>query len=90
MTSLTPSVLQKELIEAYLKYFDTQYWLKDEQLRDERRSLFKEDGKLTTEIMLEPVLPYDSTVDLDGLCNELNIPSSISKIVGNYDQTAPG
>ena len=83
MTSLTPSVLQKELIEAYLKYFDTQYWLKDEQLRDERRSLFKEDGKLTTEIMLEPVLPYDSTVDLDGLCNELNIPSSISKIVGN-------
>jgi DEAD/DEAH box helicase domain-containing protein len=50
MTSLTPSVLQKDLIEAYLKYFDTQYWLKDEQLRDERRSLFKEDGKLTTEI----------------------------------------
>jgi DEAD/DEAH box helicase domain-containing protein len=83
MTSLTPSVLQKDLIEAYLKYFDTQYWLKDEQLRDERRSLFKEDGKLTTEIMLEPVLPYDSTVDLDGLCNDLNIPSSISKIVGN-------
>jgi DEAD/DEAH box helicase domain-containing protein len=91
MENLTPTILKSELLETYLKYYDTQYWLRDEHLRNERRDLFMQEGKLSSDIFLEPVLNYPSNVDLMQLASELGIDKEVASVVatslfGDYYQ----
>lgn len=59
-----PLRLRDDLTDAYLRYVDTAYWLRDDDLSRERRQLLEADGTLRSESLLEPVLPYDADVDL--------------------------
>jgi DEAD/DEAH box helicase domain-containing protein len=91
MENLTPTILKSELLETYLKYYDTQYWLRDEHLRNERRDLFMQEGKLSSDIFLEPVLNYPSNIDLMQLASELGIDKEVASVVatslfGDYYQ----
>lgn len=70
------------LKEAYLRYYETTYWLRDADLRMERRALLEQPGKLFTEPLLEPVLPYPSTVDLLSVTREVGLPDYIAESVG--------
>lgn len=83
MSNLTPISLKQELIEAYLKYFDTQYWLKYPKLMQERRDLLLANSRLATDIELEPVVPYDADISLGALGKELGIDSEVVNLVGN-------
>ena len=60
----TPLILRETLASAYLRYFDTAFWLRDERLMAERRAILESSGSLYSECLLEPVLPYDATEDL--------------------------
>ena len=80
---LEPLILGDELLEAYLKYYDTQYWLRDPELLKERRELLTKTGRLLADVILEPVLSYESNVDFPALSQELGIESSIARIVGD-------
>lgn len=60
-----PSEVYEELREAYLRYFDTAFWLRDSALMRERRALMTRPGAVFTDVQLEPVLPYPSTEPLD-------------------------
>ncbi len=60
---LEPIILGNELLEAYLKYYDTQYWLRDPELLKERRELLSKSGRLLADVILEPVLSYESKID---------------------------
>jgi DEAD/DEAH box helicase domain-containing protein len=82
MNNLTPIVLKDELINAYLKYFDTQYWLKFPKLMQERRNLLLTNSRIATEIFLEPVMPYDARHSLSALGKELGIDSGTVELVG--------
>ena len=82
MVNLTPSILKEQLIDAYLKYFDTQYWLKFPKLMEERRNLLLSNSRIATEIFLEPVMPYDAKHSLVGIGKELGIDREIIEIVG--------
>ncbi|NKY38112.1 DEAD/DEAH box helicase [Cellulomonas septica] len=64
MEPTNPLHLADDLREAYLKYFDTAFWLADESLMRERRALLEEPGALVGEVLLEPVLPYPNVVPL--------------------------
>jgi DEAD/DEAH box helicase domain-containing protein len=83
MNNLTTVSLKQELIEAYLKYFDTQYWLKFPKLMEERRDLLLSNSRLATDIELEPVVPYDADIPLRQLGKELGIDSNVVDLVGN-------
>ena len=48
---------------AYLKYYDTAFWLRDEKMLEERRLLLERQGAVSQEVLLEPVLPYPATED---------------------------
>src|SRR5438045_3459246 len=63
-----PLGVHRELKDAYLRYYDTAFWLRDEQLRSERRALLERPGVVFTEPLLEPVLPYDSTETIEDVC----------------------
>lgn len=67
----TPVSLRRDLVDAFIRYFDTAFWLRDKALRDERRSLLLEGGLVFTDPLIEPVVPYDSTVRLDDVAAEL-------------------
>ena len=58
---LDPTVLGEELLEAYLKYYDTQYWLRDEVLLQERRAILSRTGRLLADVILEPVPEVTTT-----------------------------
>lgn len=64
MTPTTPTRLARELKDAFLRYFDTAFWLDDEDLMRERAALLEAPGALVGDVMLEPVVPYPNTKPL--------------------------
>ena len=78
----TPLTLRDDLAAAYLRYIDTQYWLRNSELAEERRNLLRADGNLRSECLLEPVLPYDATVDLLATTTAAGVSADSAEIVG--------
>ena len=80
---LTPISLAEEILDAYLKYYDTQYWLRDQKLLAERRSLLVKTGRLLADVILEPVLTYEATESYTELIAELKLDQKIAQVVGS-------
>ncbi|WP_404850296.1 DEAD/DEAH box helicase [Dietzia kunjamensis] len=70
------------LKDAYLRYYETTYWLRDPDLRKERRALLERPGKLFTEPLIEPVLPYPSTDELLEIAQSVGIEDRVADAVG--------
>jgi DEAD/DEAH box helicase domain-containing protein len=83
INQLDPLILGSEILEAYLKYYDTQYWLRDPELLKERRELFTKTGRLLAEVILEPVLSYESRVNYFNSIEALGIDNQTAKLVGD-------
>lgn len=88
-----PMRVYDEIRDAYLRYIDTAYWLRSEELMRERRQLLTDSELLFTDVLLEPVLPYDAGVELRGIVESLGLAQNTGDIVGEAlfgDYTAPG
>lgn len=88
-----PVSVHDELRDAYLRYFDTAFWLRDQRLMAERRRLLEASGLLFTDPLIEPVLPYDATVPLAEVCQQAGISDQTGETVGRAlfgAFTAPG
>lgn len=79
---ISPIKLAAELRNAYFRYFDTAYWLDNEALMSERRSLLSEPGTLFQDILIEPVLRYPSTQDLREVALTIDVDPDIAERVG--------
>jgi DEAD/DEAH box helicase domain-containing protein len=77
----SPISLYDELRDAYLRYVDTAFWLSDQRLLDERRSLLSEEGFIFTDVLLEPVLRYDATVPATALLASLGLGKGAARAV---------
>ena len=77
-----PLSVHDDLRAAYLRYFDTAFWLRDPRLMAERRRLLEDSSLLFTDPLLEPVLPYDATVPLAEVCEQTGISLQTGEIVG--------
>ena len=53
-----PREVYRQLKDAYLRYYDTAFWVRTLEVRAERRALLEAEGVITREPLLEPVLPY--------------------------------
>ncbi|MET7961470.1 DEAD/DEAH box helicase [Micromonospora zamorensis] len=88
-----PTQVYDDLRDAYLRYFDTAFWLRDESLRRERRQLLQEPGLIFTDVLLEPVVPYDADYPLKDAAEEAGLGQAAARIVGEAlfgDFVAPG
>src|SRR5690349_16506286 len=77
-----PTQVYRELQDAYLRYFDTAYWLRAKPLRDERRQLLEAPGLMFTDVLLEPVVPYDADFPLEQAAQEAGLDPAAARIVG--------
>jgi DEAD/DEAH box helicase domain-containing protein len=60
----TPADTLNYILDAYHRYYDTAFWLRDPKLLQERKELLSELGATAQEVLLEAVLPYPSTISI--------------------------
>jgi DEAD/DEAH box helicase domain-containing protein len=78
----TPQSLQDAIRDAYLRYYDTAYWLRDPQLQSERRALLEEDGAVFREPLLEPVVPFEGVTSIAEACDAAGLSIEIARRLG--------
>ena len=54
-----PMALKRDLREALMRAVDSEHWIRNGNVRDERRALFRNGSALLRDVLIEPVLPYD-------------------------------
>ena len=79
MGRVTPVEVLEYIQEAYRKYYDSTFWVRDEALMQERRSLLTEPGFTAREILLEAVLAYPSVIPVEKACKDAKLPEDIAK-----------
>jgi len=76
-----PISVSRQIKDTVLRYIDTAYWLRDDDLRAERRALLEADGQLLQDVFLEPVLPYDGTRDALEVCRAVGLTDREASIL---------
>ena len=79
MKSATPANVLSYIQEAYHRYYDSAFWMRDEYIMRERRALLDEAGLTAQEILLEAVLPYPSMVSIEEACAAVGIEPGIAR-----------
>jgi DEAD/DEAH box helicase domain-containing protein len=82
LISPDPLTVYDAIRESYLRYYETQFWLRDEALRRERRRRLEEPGLIFTDPLLEPVLPYEDVVALGRACESIGISAGFADRLG--------
>lgn len=65
MSVSNPVNVAEDLKNALIRFVETEYPLRQKSLARERKELLSRSGRLMTEPLLEPVLPYPSSVPLE-------------------------
>jgi DEAD/DEAH box helicase domain-containing protein len=78
----TPASVYESIRAAYIKYVDTAYWLRDPALMSDRRDLLEATDSLFTDVLIEPVVPYDAEVRLAAVAEATGLRSETSALVG--------
>jgi DEAD/DEAH box helicase domain-containing protein len=77
MKQVNPTELAQHLKDAYIRYFDTAYWLDSPEIMAERRLLLNEKNQLLSDIYLEPIMKYGDTEDYLDILNKIGIEKEI-------------
>ena len=83
MTPTRPLAVYDAIKDAYLRYYDTAFRLRDEPLRAERKALLLSPGVIFTDPLIEPVLPYDSTDLLTDVCEEIGVGRGVGSLLAD-------
>lgn len=78
------------LREAYARYLDTAFWIRDGSIRREREALLQRDGVVFREPLLEPVLPYVEGRSLAEVCQSAGLESGVADHLAALLFTRPG
>jgi DEAD/DEAH box helicase domain-containing protein len=79
----TPVQISDDLRNAFLRYIDTAYALRDPSLSEERRRLLLDgQGNLFAPLMIEPVLPYDGVASVAEAAHRAGVdPRDLTEVV---------
>lgn len=78
-----PIRIEKSIREAYLRYYDTAYWLRDRELANERRALLSADGTVFQEPLIEPIPRYLNGSSIGDICSDLGFDSDLAAELAN-------
>src|SRR5438552_3612791 len=82
MSEANPLTLHSEIKNAYLRYFDTAFWLRDARMLAERRGLLSEDRAIFREPIIEPLMPYPGARSIRDVCAESTLDGDIADKLG--------
>ncbi|WP_330848769.1 DEAD/DEAH box helicase [Aurantiacibacter sp. MUD11] len=68
--------------EAYLRYYDSAFWMRDEAIMQERKELLLEPGVMAQELLLEAVPVYPSEVPVEAACEKAGLSSHTGQKLG--------
>lgn len=77
MKQVNPTDLAQHLKDAYIKYFDTAYWLDSPELMAERRTLLNQKNQLLSDIYLEPIMKYGDTESYLDILSKIGIEKEL-------------
>ncbi|MEZ5080349.1 MAG: DEAD/DEAH box helicase [Thermoleophilia bacterium] len=83
MPATDPLTLTTSLRDAYLRYFDTAFRLRDPRLMAERRELMERDGVVTIEPLIEPVLPYEPAEAITDALSGSGLHARVPDVIGD-------
>lgn len=84
MTFPSPYDVMDDVRSTYLRYIDTAFALRDDDLTRERTEiLLKGQGSIFAPMMLEPVLPYDGVASLEEAAMSAGVPPAVLRQVGS-------
>ncbi|WP_263589015.1 hypothetical protein [Sphingopyxis sp. GC21] len=76
--------------DAYLRYYDTAFWMRDEAIMAERKKLLLEPGVMAQEPLLEAVPVYPSVTPVAEACERAGLSSWTGDRLGQVVFGKPG
>jgi len=77
-----PITVHNHIRDAYLRYFDSAFWIRNEKVMEERRALFQEEGAISREPILETLMPYPEGPSIEEACAKVGLSSHIADELG--------
>ena len=74
-----PKSVYRSLREAYLRYYDTAFWVRNPAIRAERRQLLEAEGAIFQEPLLEPTLPFRQGASITEVCDKIGLSRTIAE-----------
>lgn len=82
MSARNPRAVMDYVRDAYLRYYDSAFWMRDEGIMTERKALLLEPGVMAQEPLLEAVPVYPSETAVADACQKAGLSSSTGKRLG--------
>ena len=82
MRQATPTRVQDYIRKAYLKYYDSAFWMRDDGIMAERRELLQADGVMAQEPLLEAVPQYPSVETIEDACKRAGLSTETASRLG--------
>ncbi|HVL40304.1 MAG TPA: DEAD/DEAH box helicase, partial [Fimbriimonadaceae bacterium] len=83
MTVRNPRTVMSYVRDAYLRYYDSAFWMRDEGVMAERKALLLEPGVMAQEPLLEAVPVYPSTVPVEESCARAGLSDAVGTRLGD-------
>ena len=68
----TPIEINDSIVNSYQRYFDNAFWLKNENLINERRALIAETQSFSNSIIMEPIFSYKNSKSFKEICEKFD------------------
>jgi DEAD/DEAH box helicase domain-containing protein len=82
VTARNPRTVMNYVRDAYLRYYDSAFWMRDEGLMAERKELLLEPGVMAQEPLLEAVPVYPSVTPVAEACERAGLSSWTAQRLG--------
>ncbi|MFG6574183.1 DEAD/DEAH box helicase [Sulfitobacter sp. 1A13353] len=82
MAKATPGRVIDYIREAYQRYYDSAFWMRDESIMEERRDLLQASGVMAQEPLLEAVPQYASVRDIAEACRDAGLSEETASALG--------
>ena len=82
MSSATPIDVINYVKDAYLKYYNSAFGLKEEKLLSERTDLIRQNDVLAQEVLIESIFPYPSETSIEEACSKAGLSAETAKYLG--------
>ncbi|MDG1858548.1 MAG: DEAD/DEAH box helicase, partial [Emcibacteraceae bacterium] len=80
--NVNPINMYEYVREAYERYYDSAFWMREPLLMKERSKLLEQSNTMSKEPLIECVLPYPANVEIQDACEKAGLSNFVSDNLG--------